>query len=69
MDTMYFPHPLPKFHCHPKAGCLRGIVCFPSRDEQDPLYSRRMDSSSTVSGHSGSLVNQDWEKQLMDAGM
>lgn len=47
------------------------LILFTSRDDQDPLYDRRMDRGNTaaVSGsHSNALMNQDWEKDLMEAG-
>ncbi|KAL9978718.1 hypothetical protein ACROYT_G016268 [Oculina patagonica] len=43
-----------------------------SRDDQDPLYSRTMDhgNPAAVSGsHSNAIMNQDWEKDLMEADL
>lgn len=47
------------------------LFWFISRDEQDPLFDKRMDhgNAPAVSGsHSNTLMNQDWEKDLMEAG-
>ena len=44
---------------------------FVCRDEQDPLYDSRMDRGNTAAApesHSNALMNQDWEKDLMEAG-
>ena len=47
---------------------FQSFVC---RDDQDPLYDRRMDRGNTAAtpgSHSNTLMNQDWEKDLMEAG-
>ena len=40
------------------------------RDEHDPFYNRSLiDGKGAVTGvHSNALMNQDWEKDLMEAG-
>lgn len=46
-------------------------VFFVCRDDQDPLYDSRMDHGNTAAApgsHSNALMNQDWEKDLMEAG-
>ncbi|KXJ25041.1 Catenin delta-2 [Exaiptasia diaphana] len=41
-----------------------------SRDDQDPLYSRKNKMEpQEVTGQSNSLVSQDWERELMDADL